>query len=497
MIGCGLALVLAATQAAAQAQDWVELATTPLVDPLLANPPQLETGKTLPGDAKPYRCEQGDAVDFSVPLTLAAALDVALCHNPQVQSAWATIKVQAAQVGEARAAYLPTLTLGASRLHQRTTYPESSFTVNTDRKSPARYATLTWRLLDMGGRDANRRSANALLGAALASHDASLQKTMAKAIGAYFDAQTAKAAHVAKEKSEILARQTLETAHKREAGGTGARSDTLQARAALAKTGLDSARSLGTYEKSLSALAVILGLPLQAQATGIALADDNLDTVHSLRDDLAAWLRLALEQHPALQSAQSQLQATRGKLIAARSEGLPSIDFTHSRTVNGLPNQGLSSTEMRQTYSGLTLNIPLFEGFGRTYKVRGAQAQIEVKEAELRDVESQVLDEVAKAHADTVAALRNLESSGRLIEAATAALVEVRKKYERGVTDALEMLNVQGALAQAEQEQVRAQAEWRSARLRLLASAGMIGRKDVRENGSPLKVSARSSTLSW
>ena len=495
LMGGVLSVLFAATLSTAQARDWTELAITPMADPLSANPPRLVTGKTLPGDAEPYRCDQAEAPDFSVPLTLAVAVDLALCQNPQVQSAWAAIKVQAAQVGEARSAYLPTLTLGASRLHQNTITSESNFVVNTDRTSTAQYATLSWRLLDMGARDANRRSANALLNAALASHEAVLQTTMAKAIGAYFDAQTAKAAHAAKGKNELLARRTLETARKRESGGTGARADTLQAQTALARAELDNARSLGAYEKAVSALAVILGLPLQAQTTGIMLADDNLDTVYAFRNDLAGRLSMAQQQHPALLSARSQLEAVREKLIAARSEGLPTIDFTHSRHINGLPNQGLSSTGMRQTYSGFTLNIPLFEGFGRTYKVRGAQAQIEVKEAELRDIESRVLDEVARAHADAVAALRNLESSSRLAGTAMAALEEVRKKYERGVADVLEMLNVQASLAQAEQEQVRTQAEWRSARLRLLASAGTIGRKDVRESGHPLEIGNGSSVL--
>ena len=116
----------------------------------------------------------------------------ALCHNPQVQSAWAAIKVR--RPGrEARAAYLPTVSVGMSRLDQKTGYPESQFAVTSERSSESRYATLTWRLLDFGGRGANRRLADALLEAALASHDAALQRTLANVIGAYFDAQTAKA----------------------------------------------------------------------------------------------------------------------------------------------------------------------------------------------------------------------------------------------------------------------------------------------------------------
>jgi outer membrane protein len=43
----------------------------------------------------------------------------------------------------------------------------------------------------------------------------------------------------------------------------------------------------------------------------------------------------------------------------------------------------------------------------------------------------------------------------------------------------LEMLNTQSALADAQMEHIRCQADWNSARLRLLASAGKMGRASV------------------
>lgn len=60
------------------------------------------------------------------------------------------------------------------------------------------------------------------------------------------------------------------------------------------------------------------------------------------------------------------------------------------------------------------------------------------------------------------------------------ALDNVRRKYDRGIVDILDMFSVQMALADAEQERVRSLSEWRSARLRLLANAGTMGIKDVR-----------------
>ena len=121
------------------------------------------------------------------------------------------------------------------------------------------------------------------------------------------------------------------------------------------------------------------------------------------------------------------------------------------------------------------MTIPLFEGFARTYKVRGAQAQAEQKEADLEDTQRQVLMDVVKAHADAVASLDNLDASQRLLSAAQASLATMQRQYDKGAADVLQILTAQTALSDAQQERIRCLADWRSARLRLLAAVGDRG----------------------
>jgi len=483
---CLMAILLSAALTAGsnvRASDWADLFSTPFADPLLARPPQLDRATVLPGDTQAASCaaDMHDHLDNGQPLSLSVAVDLALCQHPEVQGAWAAIKIQAAQAGAARAAYLPAVNMGMSRSRQKIAYPESHSSGNSDRISDSRYLTLTWRLLDFGTRAANRRAADASLEAALASHDAVLQKTLAHVIGAYFDAQTAQADRDAKAKSETLAQHTWETARKREARGAGAQTDTLQARTAHAKAELESSRAMGRYRKSLSVLVTALGFPVQSPAARhLILAPDYVDAESALRQDLSAWLALAQDRHPALLAMRAQLTSARENLTAARAEGLPTLDFTGSQYVNGRPGQSASSVHSTESVIGLAINIPLFDGFASTYKVRAAQARIAKKKAEVRETENQILSAIAKAHADAVAALRNLDTSRKLIDAAQDALGAVRRKYDRGVADILDMLNVQMALADAQQERIRSLSEWRSARLQLLANAGVIGRNDVR-----------------
>ena len=92
-----------------------------------------------------------------MPLLLGEAVNLGLCNNHRIKEAWAQIKVQAGVVGEARAAYLPTLNGSAGYYYDTIKYPGSAAhdsTVNNYFLG----ASLTWRILDFGGRGANRQA---------------------------------------------------------------------------------------------------------------------------------------------------------------------------------------------------------------------------------------------------------------------------------------------------------------------------------------------------
>jgi outer membrane protein len=459
---------------------------TRLEDPLLTRPEALRRGVILPGDSMAIQCPASS--DVSGPLGLSAAVDVALCNNPQVKATWAAVKGQAAAVGEARAAYLPTISATVNQMQTRTGYPGTPDPA-TSVVGNSVYGLLNWRLFDFGARAANREAANSLLLAALANQDATLQKVLAAVISAYFEVQSARAAWHSKEEGEAIAKHTLEGATRREANGALGRSDTLQATTALARATLDKNRSFGNYQKAIAVLTYALGVPMEAN---IALADEADDDDHSGyfeahpvagggSSSLAGWLQEADRSHPAILAARAQLKAAQSRVASTRAEGLPTVDFAANYYKNGYPGQALTSVSSHITTLGVSVTVPIFDGFSHSYKVRGAQAQAEQREAELTDIEHDIQMEIVKAHADVNSALENLKASHDLFSAAQEALVAARRKYELGAVDILSLLSTQSALADARQERVRCVAEWRSARLRLLANGGLLGRLAVGE----------------
>jgi outer membrane protein len=86
------------------------------------------------------------------------------------------------------------------------------------------------------------------------------------------------------------------------------------------------------------------------------------------------------------------------------------------------------------------VDIPLFEGFGRHYKIREAQAQTESKEAELANVEQQVTLEVWKSYQALRTGMENLKASNVLILSAKQSFEVAQGRYKFGVVNILELL---------------------------------------------------------
>jgi outer membrane protein len=445
-----------------------------IADPLATLPKVPAMNSQLGGDPGSARCASD--IDLTHPISLGEAIDAALCRNPQVQEAWAAIKLQSAALGQARAAWLPTASATVSELSNRVAYPGAQ---EFDSKTSGHtvYGALTWRLFDFGARSANNEAATRTLESALAAHDAALQKALSGVVEAYFDAVTAKAAYNARSEATRFAEQTLQATQRRESRNVAPASDTLQAKVALAKGRLAEQRALGDYQKAVSMLLYATGLPAEGM---LELADDVEMPHAEAVTELSQWLEETKASHPAIVAARAQVAAAKAKVQSVRSQGMPTIDFNGNYYQNGYPNQGLQPTRSNTTTLGVTLTIPLFEGFARTYQVRSAQAQVEQSEAQLRDVELQTLTAVVKDHADASAALANLDSSSAWLSAANEAIASSRRRYDKGDADILELLASESQLTDALQERVRCVSEWRSARLRLLADAGRLQRSDVR-----------------
>lgn len=416
-------------------------------------------------------------VQLPNPLTLLDVVERALCRNPQTSLAWANVKVQAAALGISRAAYLPNMSAGGSLSNagRRTSFPdfpEYNSEINT--RSTAVNLNLNWVLFDFGLRAANLENARQLLNAANATQDDILQTVFITTVQSFYQVQAAQAMLTATIEAEQAAKQSFKASEAKYQAGAGALADKLLAQTSYAQASLKRAQSAGDLQSALGTLAIAMGwrpnMPLTLADLEQQAADVPL--LQKAVDDLIAD---AVRTHPKILAAQAQLKSAQAQVDAARADGRPTLSLFATGDRSDTPINQVSSKQTIASRSiGLQINIPLFDGFSRKYKMRGAQAQAEGKQADLENVEQQVMLEVWKSDQALRTETENLNTTSILLRSARQSFDVAQGRYKAGVGNVLELLKAQSDLAAAQQQRIFALTSWQTARLRLAASLGQL-----------------------
>ena len=403
-------------------------------------------------------------------LTLHDAVARMLCLNPRIRLARAAVMAEVAALGQARSAYLPRLSATFRRVDDVTAIDAADRSTSNRTRGKSSALSLTWRLLDLGGRDANIDAAADLLAAALASRDATVLQVTGAGIQAYFDVQNAQAVLEAHRANREVARSTLASVERKQVAGAAAEADRLQSITAHARAELDVSRAEGALAQARAVLATWTSLPPQSPFVLPALAVPESLQV----PELAPVLSHAQLLHPAVGAARLKESAARAQADAVRAEGRPTLDLVAAEYRNGRPDQSLSTAPSRERQMAVALTVPLFEGFERGYRVRAAQAVVEQREAQAQEESQKMVAEIVQAHAALAAAGNTLRASRVLFESAGAAHASAVRRFQAGAADLREVLNTQQTLDDARLQRVRSVTEWHAASLRLAAAAGNL-----------------------
>ena len=408
-------------------------------------------------------CDRPDAM----PWGLSDVVQVALCTNPRTRQTWAAARVQAAQLGAAQSARLPTLDLNTSAARARSGIGGPLETPAQNRLAPT--LQLNYLLFDFGGRSGAIEQARQALLAADWTHNATLQTVLLDAIQAYYQLLGAQASLTAAQKAEAAAREAFDAASYRHQIGAAALTDKLQAQTAYAQTVLLRRQAEGTAALARGNLANAVGLDADKR---IALAPPPGVTPHppATDTDLAGLIARARRARPDLTAARARVEAARSAIDSARANGLPSLYASG--------NYGYSANDpgnnTRSWSAGLTLNVPLFSGFRNTYEIHAAEAQLGVQQASEEQLSQQVSLDVWSAYQRLQTIVAVYESSVTVLNAAEETDRAALGRYRAGAGTILELLNAQSSLANARSQMVQAQYNWYAGRVVLAQALGTL-----------------------
>lgn len=404
-------------------------------------------------------------------LTLREALDLADRINPRIQVANLRVLEQEAAVLGAKAAYRPQLDAVVSQTYQTLNlqalgllFPGVPSRVGPFRAFDAR-PVLRQPVFD-AGLLSRIRAAKELKLAAGHEAEAVRETTRAAVIDLYLRAFQAGSRMRAAASRLETARAVLAQASDQEQGGRASKLDVARAEQqffAEETTQIDAGRE---REVVVSLLKRAIGLEAQE---AVDLSEPMLAARASL-PDLEQARAEALAQRPEIRAQESRLRASGFEEEQARRERWPRLGFQGDFGVSGAgPDRSLSTWTV-----GGSLTIPLWTSGRIESGIQAAKARRAQAEQQVRDARLAAAQEVEQAAIEWTAARRSAVAAGRSRDAARQALELARLRFEAGLTTSLDAVQAQGVLAQAEDQQIRAEYESWLAEARLARARGSV-----------------------
>ncbi|MCE5360109.1 MAG: TolC family protein [Acidithiobacillus sp.] len=381
------------------------------------------------------------AADASKVWSLPALSAFALAHNPQTAAAWESLRAQAAWLGMAESAWLPSLTLNTSARRAQAV-ATNGFSVPA-RNSVNPSFTLSYTLWEFGLRRAKVDAAQAQEWVAGYTQNQTLQTVVFNVTQAYYNLLGNEALLHADERSVAENEKALEAAEVLHRAGQATIGDLYQARASLAQAQSTLAAQQQAVTAGIGSLAAAIGVPPDSQIQ-IAPLQWEAQGPPQLQQSVEELLHSAEKVNPALLASRAQLAAAQANVRSARASGLPSLAFTGTYGY-----QFQSRFNPGDTWTlGLTLTVPLFTGFNNHYQVRQNEALAREDAANLVNTRLNTLSAVWQDY-------HNFQGSVAAYPGAAAGLANARKalevviaQYKVGQATIQDVLQAEATLAQ-------------------------------------------------
>ena len=389
------------------------------------------------------------------PLSLHAAMELALFNNPDVLAADARLASARASVDLAESSFWPSFQVGVSAT--RTDQPSQAFgsILDQGRFAPGidfndpgpvtnvrTGASFGLTLYDGGRRRAGVRVAEAREGSALAAAEQVRRDLALEVARAYYLVHKARET-AATQRSSIANLQThLRLVQARVDEGVARPSELLSVRVRLAETREAIIAADNTGLRALAALHVLLGLGLETPLDLLPPDDrEPLTEAPPLRELLVR----AYAHRPELMRVAQEIEAATAQLDAASVGGLPQIGVSAALTVDDpAALQGASHWLL-----GLGLVEDLIEAARTPMRVAQAAEALRAALADGRRVALAVELGAESARLDALEADARLAVTVETVALARESLSRVEAEYEGGVATITRLIDTEFALSQA------------------------------------------------
>ena len=415
--------------------------------------------------------------------------------DPVLQQSEAQRRIVSEDVSQARAVLLPQISAqgsfsdshGSSSVNQPVSNGAGEFQVFATRTDSAsrsfqKSATLDQTIFDFG-KFASVAAARAQARGGDANYQAAEQDLILRTATAYFDVLTAEdELRFAEANEQALAKQ-LDQAQQRFNVGLSAITDVDAAKAQHDAAAAAVIQARNAVFDDREALSQITGKPvgdLKALTNDLPLNKPQPDAID-------AWVSLALQSNPALQSQRDQVDAFDHDITVARAGHLPTLNAQVSYTDSpqwwapvgaGMPGYAFDSTR-HDTVVGLVLQVPIFSGGYTQSRVRQTIAQRDEQSDILEQDRRNVVRNTRSAFNAIEAGISEVEAQRQAVLSAQKALDATQAGFEVGTRTIVDVLISQQNLFQAQSNYSQARHAFVINQLTLKDAAGTLDVKDL------------------
>lgn len=405
--------------------------------------------------------------DCSPLLDACELLDIGLRNNPQTQQTWRSARAAAFNVGVAKAALYPDVE-GAETLATSDTFGAGGSGGNATSSasgivtgSRARFSggkqwltsdiSLSYLLLDFGGRCATIAQARDALWAANWTHNRMVQTVMVNVLNTYYNYVYALGLRDAREQDMKDAEKSLDAAKAQFEAGVTTKVDLLQIQALYfnAKLQLETAR--GQVKTALGQLATAVGWPADSCIQIECLPLDL--PLNAVSEDMCSLLTVAKDSRPDLASAYATYLESKAAVAVAESDALPTLTFAGDVQRTDVYQNPLLSGSSQS--AAITLNVPIFTGWLYENQIASAKETACSAMAAWRSTELNVLLDVVTSYYAYTTAAESVSYSEEYLKFAQEAYDAALLGYRMGTNSILDVLNAQLTLSNARSQRIQ------------------------------------------
>ena len=414
-------------------------------------------------------CEQNEECAEEDAYSLAELIDTALIRSPQTKETWSIARIAAAEYGLGQSPYYPEIDFNAFFLATRDPgFFGSRFLFIDEFREYAPYISLNYLVLDFGTTRAKSRALYQRLMAANWIHNDEIQKVIQNVSLDYYSYITDRDKVAAGEANLHDAETTLGATEAKHGRGIVSITDVLTAKTTVSKQTIELLNDEQSVADSLAKLLAEAGLPANA-CVGVANIIDEID-VDEFLDSVDHFLCLAYDLRPDLHAAYARVLSDESSVKAAQRDQLPQVSLS-ATTGQYYFNSGRLNDYGYNAQ--LSLNFPLFRGWYYANQIREAKARLELSQAQLRDVELQMVRQVVTSYQDFNFATEKVRVNKEFVALAEETFEANLAEYKTGTVDITTLVNSQTNLANARYSLAEARKQWYDALTNLTYASGL------------------------